>query len=109
MLQGVARARRQGTLGIIFRLPFLLKIWACEMVGVWYGGGVKKGGKRKLHVRPAEFAVAARKHGTHGWRLGERLSVALHAPWDANHPAGAAHHAPKPEELKARNQIQAYP
>ena len=38
------------------------------MVGVWYGGGVKKGGKRKLHERPAEFAVAAEVHGTRRWR-----------------------------------------
>ena len=109
MLQGVALTRRQGTLGIIFRLPFLLKIWACEMVGVWYGGVVKKGGKRKLHVRPAEFAVAAWKHRFACWHEGARISAAVRAPWDANHPAGAAHHAPKPEELKARNQIQAYP
>ena len=64
---------------------------------------MKKGGKRKLHVRPDEFARAARMHALPWWKDMERMKVSMHAPWDAEHPAGEAHHAPKPAGMKRRN------
>ena len=66
------------------------------MVGVWYGGGVKKGGKRKLHVRPAEFAVAAEVHGTRRWReRAERMRARQEALRNRKMPA---HPAPLTDE-----------
>lgn len=64
---------------------------------------MKKGGKRKLHERPAEFAEAERMQALPWWQEMEGLQVSMHAPWDAGHPAGLAHHAPKPEGRKRRN------
>ena len=62
---------------------------------------MKKGGKRKLHERPAEFAVAARMHAL-GWWKEQRRCDLRSALFDSARQMPA--HPPKlPPEFKRAN------